>query len=101
METVSREEIINLFDIYGDLLTNKQKEYFTSYYFLDLSLREIADEFSVSHNAVFDMLRKTESLLLNYENNLKIYSKKIRILGIINNMDNSLELNEIKEIIEE
>ena len=38
----------HLFDYYGCLLTVKQQEYFTSYYFDDMSLAEIADAYGVS-----------------------------------------------------
>ena len=47
-----------LFDFYGCLLTEKQQEYFTSYYFDDMSLAEIADEHNISRNAVHDQLKK-------------------------------------------
>ena len=48
----------HLFDYYGCLLTEKQQEYFTSYYFDDMSLAEIADIYNVSRNAVHDQLKK-------------------------------------------
>ena len=36
----------HLYDYYGSLLTSKQQEYFTSYYFDDMSLAEIADAYA-------------------------------------------------------
>ncbi|MDE5547316.1 MAG: DNA-binding protein, partial [Anaeroplasmataceae bacterium] len=53
-----REEIISLYDTYGVLLTDKQKNYFERYYFDDLSITEIASNFEVSRNAVFDQLKR-------------------------------------------
>ena len=74
-----REEIINLYDAYGLLLTDKQKDYFESYYFDDLSISEIASNFEVSRNAVFDQLKRVNLILRDYEEKLKIVDKTSRI----------------------
>ena len=68
-------EINALYDVYCDLLTDKQREYMELYYQEDLSLAEIADEFGVSRNAVHDNIRRSENLLISYEEKLKIYEK--------------------------
>ena len=36
-----------LYDLYGCLLTDKQREYFEEYYFNNLSFSEIADNFDI------------------------------------------------------
>ena len=55
---------VELFDYYGELFTDKQKEYFIDYYFNNLTLQEIADNNSVSRNAVHknikDILQKLD-----------------------------------------
>jgi predicted DNA-binding protein YlxM (UPF0122 family) len=68
-------EINALYDIYRALLTDKQREYIELYYQEDLSLAEIADEFGVSRNAVHDNIRRSEKLLIGYEEKLKVYEK--------------------------
>jgi predicted DNA-binding protein YlxM (UPF0122 family) len=65
-----------LFDLYGDLLTEKQSAYFKLYYFEDYSLQEIAEVFEVSRNAVYDHIKKAEDHLLAYEEALKLYAKR-------------------------
>ncbi len=60
-------ELILLFDYYGDLLTERQKTCFDLHYNQDLSLSEIAQELSVSRQAVYDNLCRTEALLRNME----------------------------------
>ncbi len=60
-------ELVLLFDYYGDLLTERQKTCFDLHYNQDLSLSEIAQELSVSRQAVFDNLSRTEALLRNME----------------------------------
>ena len=60
-------EMILLFDYYGDLLTDRQRLCFDMHYNQDLSLGEIAQELSISRQAVYDNLSRTEALLRNME----------------------------------
>lgn len=64
-----------LFDFYGELLTAKQKDAFSLYYQNDLSLSEIAAEQGVSRQAVQDQLKRTEKILLDYEDKLGLVEK--------------------------
>ena len=80
------EEVIyynNLYDCYGMLLTDKQKSYFESYYFENLSLSEISDNYNVSRNAVYKQIQITISKLKEYEDKLKLYEKKQMLSKII------------------
>ncbi len=62
-----------LFDIYQELLTEKQKEYF-GYYFLDnYSLSEIAEILNVSRNAVHLQIKNIVSNLESFESKLKVH----------------------------
>lgn len=70
-----RAYLILLFDFYGGLLTEKQRIMFDLYYQCDLSLGEIAEEHQVSRQAVFDIIRRTESTLEEYENKLHLVNK--------------------------
>ena len=56
-----------LFDFYGDLLTDKQKEYYDLHYMSDLSLFEIAEMNGTSRQAVWDILRRAEQTLRDIE----------------------------------
>ena len=60
-------ELILLYDYYGDLLTDRQKECFELRYNQDLSLGEIGQELGISRQGVFDNLSRTEALLRNME----------------------------------
>lgn len=51
-------ELIMLYDYYGELLSDSQKEYFMDYYFNNLSLGEIADNLKISRNAVHKQIKK-------------------------------------------
>ena len=63
-------EMAMLFDYYGGMLTEKQKECFDMRYNQDLSLSEIAEAQGVSRQAVFDNLTRTEALLRRMEENI-------------------------------
>lgn len=87
---------VELFDYYGELFTDKQKEYFTDYYFNNLTLQEIADNNNVSRNAVHKNIKELVQKLEYYEEKLNLYKNRQRILKLIENIDNN-----IKEKIEE
>ena len=56
-----------LFDFFGDLLTDKQREYFDLYYNEDLSLSEIAKNVGITKQGVFDIISRAEALLISTE----------------------------------
>ena len=60
-------ELILLYDYYGALLTDRQRECFELRYNQDLSLGEIGQELGISRQGVHDNLTRTEALLLNME----------------------------------
>ena len=59
-----------LFDYYGGMLTDKQRDCFDMRHNQDLSLGEIAEELGVSRQAVCDNLARTEALLRRMEENI-------------------------------
>jgi predicted DNA-binding protein YlxM (UPF0122 family) len=63
-------EMTLLFDTYGSMLTDKQRDCFDMRYNQDLSLGEIAEEMGVSRQAVCDNLSRTEALLRRMEENI-------------------------------
>ena len=63
-----------LFEFYSTLLTTKQMNYMELYYADDYSLGEIAEEFEVSRQAVYDNIKRTEKILEDYEKRLHMYS---------------------------
>ena len=67
-----------LLDIYGKLLTQKQRELLNDYYNNDLSLSEIAENENITRQAVRDNLKKGENKLFEYEEKLE-YMKKTEI----------------------
>lgn len=62
-------------DFYGRLLTPRQQRVFELYYDQNLSLGEIAEEYGISRQAVYDLLRRTEKSLESYEDRLGLVAK--------------------------
>ena len=56
-----------LFDFYGELLTERQKEFFDLYYNEDLSLAEIAENSGISRQGVRDVIVRAENILTDME----------------------------------
>lgn len=87
-----------LFDYYGELFTDKQKEYFEDYYFNNLTLQEIADNNNISRNAVHKILKDMLKKLDYYEEKLNLYSNKKKLEVIIKDIDEE-KRNKIEELI--
>ena len=98
MDLIKRDYYISLFEVYESLLTDKQKEYFMSYYYEDLSLQEIASNFDVSRNAIFDQIKKVEANLDMYEENLHLYAIKREI---IDNLEDSTVKERLLKLLKE
>ena len=64
-----------LYDFYQSLLTPKQRSYMSLYYLDDFSLGEIAEEYDVSRQAVYDNIKRTEAMLEEYEEKLLLFAK--------------------------
>ena len=56
-----------LYDFYGNMLTDKQREVFEMYYSEDLSLAEIAQQEGISRQGVHDTILRTEAILKDME----------------------------------
>lgn len=72
MELEKNEQMNILYNFYGKLLTEKQKNYMNLYYVEDFSLGEIAEQSKVSRQAVYDNLKRSEEILKSYEEKLNI-----------------------------
>lgn len=66
---MAEDRIFNamLFDFYGELLTDKQREYYDLHYNEDLSLAEIAGESGISRQGVWDIIRRAEAAMTAVE----------------------------------
>ena len=61
-----------LFDFYGDLLTERQREFYDLYYSEDLSLAEIAENYGISRQGVRDVIVRAEAAMTEIEDKTHI-----------------------------
>ena len=96
----SRQRIIILSDYYGELLSDDNKKYFEDYYFDNLSLGEIAENNSISRNAIHKHIKNAIEKLEFYEEKLKLYEKDKKIDELIKCISNDDEKNIVIKFIE-
>lgn len=72
-------EMALLFDFYGDILTDKQREFFDLYHANDLSLAEIANNEGISRQGVRDIISRAEKILKGMEEKLGLVARVLRM----------------------
>ena len=80
-----------LFDFYGELLTDKQREYFDLHYNEDLSLAEIAEQTGISRQGVWDIIRRAEAALRETEEKTGLVARFLEQRKVISAMQEQLE----------
>ncbi len=78
-----------LYDFYGELLTEHQKKIYEDVVYNDLSLTEIAGENGISRQGVHDLVRRCNHTLQEYENNLHLVERFMKV------KDNVLQIREL------
>jgi len=92
-------ELVILYDYYSKLLTPRQCEYFESYYFDNLSLSEISENYGVSKNAVHKTLKTIKEELNKYEAKLELYKKSKSIKKIISQIDDEKIKKSLQDLV--
>lgn len=100
-----------LYDFYGELLTENQKEIYEQFILEDLSLGEIAQERGISRQGVHDTIRRCEKTLEGYEKKLHLIQKFLTVKEKIHQIDHLLDtwqekrqetlIHEIRQISDE
>ena len=94
-----REYIIILYDYYGELLNDKQREYFEEYYFDNLSLSEISENEDKSRNAIHKGIKSVVCKLYEYEDKLRLYEKDNKLRKIVEKIKDKEIKKEIEELL--
>jgi hypothetical protein len=89
-------EVALLLDMYGGLLTPRQRDVLDLYYNYDLSLAEIAEMHNISRQGVHDLLKRGEQALYSLDEKLNCYNRwaafEEGIKDIISQLDDLSEL---------
>ena len=80
-----------LYDFYGELLTNHQKEIYEQFIVEDLSLSEIAKDAGISRQGVHDLIKRCNKILEEYEAKLHLVEKFLSIKDKVHQINGLLE----------
>lgn len=72
----------------------------TLYYLEDFTLSEISEVFSVSRQAVYDNIKRTEAMLESYEEKLKLYDKFQKRSELINELEKNAQDEKTKRLLD-
>ena len=79
MEEILRQTL--LYDFYGELLTEHQKQVYEDVVLNDYSLSEVAQSLSISRQGVNDMVKRSTRLLNEYEEKLHLVERFVDLRG--------------------
>jgi len=93
-----------LYDFYGELLNEHQRNVYEDAVFNDLSLSEIADEYNISRQGVHDLIKRVSNTLDGYESKLHLIEKfmdtKAKVTKIDELVDSYIASPDMKLILE-
>ena len=90
-----------LYDFYGELLTEHQKEIYEQFIVEDLSLSEIAKDAGISRQGVHDLIKRCNKILEEYEEKLHLVERFLSVKGKVHKMNELLsDAQEESELIQ-
>ena len=89
-----------LYDFYGELLTDHQKEVYEQFVLEDLSLSEIAESVGISRQGVHDLVKRCNKILEGYEAKLHLVEKFLSVKDKVQQMNELLETEQQNERIQ-
>ena len=103
MERIVEQGI--LYDFYGELLTEHQRQIYEDAIFNDMSLSELADAYGISRQGVHDLLKRCDKMLLSYESKLHLVERFEKIKDKIRQINATEDMEQVRklsaEILEE
>ena len=85
-----------LFDFYGELLTDRQKEFYDLYYNEDLSLSEIAENYGISRQGVRDVIVRAENYMTEIEDKTGLIKRFMQLQPHVEKITDAAE--QIKQL---
>ena len=85
-----------LFDFYGELLTDRQKEFYQLYYDEDLSLSEIAENYGISRQGVRDVIVRAEAYMTEIEDKTGLVKRFMQLSPHVDTIEKAA--GEIREM---
>lgn len=101
MEIEQIIKVSQLYDFYSELLSQKQKQYLNDYFFNDLSLTEISENYEISKQAVSNNIKRTIIELEQFEEKLNLIKLNNERLFLLNGIRKLTDNEEILDYIEQ
>ena len=101
MEIEQIIKVSQLYDFYSELLSQKQKQYLNDYFFNDLSLTEISENYEISKQAVSNNIKRTIIELEQFEEKLNLIKLNNERVFILNEIRKLTDNEEILDYIEQ
>ncbi|MCR4748338.1 MAG: YlxM family DNA-binding protein [Lachnospiraceae bacterium] len=98
MEKIIKQGL--LYDFYGALLNEHQREIYEAYVYDNMSLSEIAEEQGISRQGVHDLLKRCDKSLEDYENKLHLVEKFMMIRDGVEKIESESDIEKIRSIAE-
>ena len=96
MEKIVKQGL--LYDFYGALLNEHQRDIYEAYIYDNLSVSEIASDQGISRQGVHDLIRRCDKTLEDYENKLHLVDKFLAIKEDISLIEKKAESEDIKKL---
>ncbi len=90
-----------LYDYYGGLLTEHQRQIYEAVVYNDMSLSEIAQEYDISRQGVHDLIRRCDKMLKRYEDSLGLIARTGSVIDKLDRIDAYTDDERIKAVTEE
>ena len=93
-----RAYISRLVDIYGNALSERQKDVVDLYYNEDLSLAEISEHCGITRQGVRDAIRHGVETLVSLESALGFYKKSEKVASLVSDIQSCEDIDRAKAI---
>ena len=87
-----------LYDFYGELLTEHQRQVYEARVFDNLSLSEIAQDFEISRQGVHDLIKRCDKILQGYEDKLHLLQKFMNIKETITQIESITNQDDVRKL---
>ena len=96
MEKIVEQGI--LYDFYGELLTEHQRQIYEDAVFNDMSLSELAGDYGISRQGIHDLLKRCDKMLLSYESKLHLVERFETIKEKIRQINETEDIEQVRKI---
>lgn len=87
-----------LYDFYGELLTEHQRQIYEDAVFQDMSLSELAEEHGISRQGIHDLIKRCDKQLKAYEEKLGLLARFSRIKEMVKEIEGQTSQEEVRRL---